>query len=123
MKNFMVANLTRKRYSFNNIETLLKSQIHNSLELGWKPEDIILLANFDYEFMGIKSIKHDLNQTCLTGSKMFGMKFLLDNQMVNDIIWAHDLDAWQNVSFQPPLFQDVGIACYSNSKFNGGSIF
>ena len=123
MKNFMVANLTRGRYKFDSIDSLLKAQIHNSLDLGWKLEDFILLSNFNYEYMGIKSINTQLNEKCLTGSKMFGMKYLFDNKMVNDVIWAHDLDAWQNVQFNCPDFKDVGIACYSNSKYNGGSIF
>ncbi len=124
MKNFIIANKSKnKRYKFDNIEVLIKAQIENSLELGWKVEDIIFLANFKYEFMGVKSIKIDLNKECLTGSKMFGMKYLFDNDIVDDIIWAHDLDAWQNVPFYCPDFKEVGITCYSTSKYNGGSIF
>jgi hypothetical protein len=123
MKNFMVANRTRGRYKYDSIDTLLKAQIENSIDLGWEPEDIILLANFDYEFMGVKSINAKLNKSCFTGSKMFGMEYLFENDIVNDIIWAHDLDAWQNVVFHCPEFKDVGVACYSTSKYNGGSIF
>jgi hypothetical protein len=124
MKNFIIANKSKnKRYKFENIDILLKAQIENSLELGWKVQDIILLANFDYEFMGVKSVNISLNKECLTGSKMFGMKYLFDNNLVDDVIWAHDLDAWQNVPFSCPDFKDVGIACYSTSKYNGGSVF
>lgn len=124
MKNFMVANLSKnKRYTFKNLEILIRAQIENSLDLGWKSRDIILLANFNYEFMGVKSLKTDLNKKCLTGSKIFGMKYLFDNNMIDDIVWAHDLDAWQNVRFDCPKIKDVGITCYSTSKFNGGSIF
>ena len=124
MKNFMIANQSKhKRYNFENIDVLLKAQIENSIELGWASEDIILLANFDYEFMGVKSINISLNKKCLTGSKMFGMKYLFENKMVDDVIWAHDLDAWQNVCFYCPEFKEVGIACYSTGKYNGGSLF
>lgn len=124
MKNLMVANLTKHRYSQENIEKLINCQLENSLDLGWKPEDIILLANFPYEFCGIKAVDVKLNKKCLTGSKMYGIKYLFDNDITDDVIvWAHDLDAWQNVAFEAPDFGDVGIACYSNSKFNGGSIF
>jgi hypothetical protein len=101
----------------------MMAQIHNTRDLGWEPEDIIFLANFDYEFMGVKTRNVPLNETCLTGSKMFAMKYLYDNDLVDDVIWAHDLDAWQNVAFECPDFADVGIACYSNSKYNGGSVF
>ncbi len=124
MKLFMVANKSKnRRYKFEDIDILLKAQIENSLELGWMVEDFILLSNFDYEFMGINSINISLNKKCFTGSKMFGMKYLFDNDMVNDIIWAHDLDCWQNVAFSCPDLKEVGIACYSTSKYNGGSIF
>jgi hypothetical protein len=125
VKNFMVANLSKnKRYKSSQIETLVKAQIDNSLELGWKVDDIILLANFDLEFRGVKTIRTDLNKKCLTGSKIFGMKYLFDNDMVGDeVIWSHDLDAWQNVWFEAPPIKDAGITCYSNSKYNGGSIF
>jgi hypothetical protein len=124
MKNFIIANKSKKsRYIFEQISVFIKAQIENSLDLGWQAKDIILLANFDYEFMGVKSTNISLNKECLTGSKMFGMKYLFDNDLVDDIIWSHDLDAWQNVSFSCPEFKEVGIACYSNSKYNGGSIF
>jgi len=123
MKNFMVANLTRGRYKVDNIQLLIKAQIDNSLKLDWRQEDIILLTNFDFEFMGVKAINDKLNSSCFTGSKMFGMKYLFDNNLIDENIWAHDLDAWQNVPFFCPEFEDVGIACYSTSKYNGGSIF
>ncbi len=124
MKNFMVANLTKKkRYDTDAITTLIRAQIENSLNVGWSVKDIILLTNFEFEFMGVKSIVAELNNFCLTGSKMFGMKWLFDNNLIDDVIWAHDLDAWQNVSFECPEFKDVGAAYYSNPKYNGGSIF
>jgi hypothetical protein len=123
MKNMMVANLTRGRYKQESIELLLKAQIENSLELGWRVEDIVLLSNFEYEFLGVRATRVALNETCLTGSKMFAMKYLYENGMVEEPVWAHDLDAWQNVCFNCPEFLDVGVACYSNDKFNGGSIF
>jgi hypothetical protein len=123
MKNFMIANLTKKRYSKDNIKILLKAQIDNSLELGWKKEDIILLANFNFEYMEVKSIKKDLNSFCFTGSKMFGIKYLFDNNLTDEPVWCHDIDAWQNIPFSCPDFKEVGVACYSTSKFNGGSLF
>lgn len=126
MKNFMVANINKEsnsRYSFDNLDVLLKAQVDNSLDLGWNIDDIILIANFDYEFMGVKSIKTKLNTTCLTGSKMFSIKWLFENTDIDEVIFAHDLDCWQNVWFSEPEFADVGIARYSSKKFNGGSLF
>jgi len=125
MKNFIVANRNDKspRYKKEKIETLVKAQIDNSRELGWEASDIILVANFDYEFMGVKSIRIELNDFCWTGSKVFALKWYFENYK-DDVVWAHDLDCWQNVWFQQPLFEgDVGAVYYSNPKYNGGSIF
>ena len=126
MKNFMVANMVGKDAEFrgDKVDTLLKAQIENSIELGWQPEDIVLLASFDYEFMGVKAIKADLNEFCWTGSKLFGLKWWFDNNGTEDVLWAHDLDCWQNVRFDCPEFEtDVGGVQYSNPKWQGGSIF
>jgi len=54
---------------------------------------------------------------------MFGMKYLLEHDMIDDVVWAHDLDAWQNVPFYCPEFADVGLSEYSRPKYNGGSVF
>ena len=119
----MVANMSDSwRYCKERIFTIVNAQIENSIESGWKPEDIVLIANFDHEFMGVKVINTELNKICLTGSKMFAVKWFYDNGF-KDTVWAHDLDAWQNWPFDEPEFKDVGICCYSRPKFNGGSIF
>jgi len=129
MINFMVANANRKnsRYTFEKITTLLNAQIENSLECGWKSEDICVLANFDYTFMDVSTINiSGLPDFCLTGSKMFGLKWyirILNESDDTFVVWSHDLDAWQNAPFDEPKIKDVGIARYSNDKFNGGSAF
>ena len=121
MKNFIVANRNdnSKRYKKENVELLLNAQIDNSIELGWNKKDIILISNFDYDFLGVKAIKTDLNEFCWTGSKMFALKWYFENHNVDDIIWAHDLDCWQNIWFYPPKFKrDIGAVHYSNPKYN-----
>ena len=125
MKNFMVANLSEKnrRYDHEKMTTLINAQIENSIELGWKIEDIILVTNFDYYFMGVSSQKAKLNDYCFTGSKMFALKWLFSNGNSPEVVWSHDLDAWQNHEFDCPEFKDVGATFYSRPKFNGGSIF
>ena len=132
MKNLMVANCQKKgRYAKENIERYVKAQIENSISLGWKPKDIILITNFSFKFMGVRATKIKLNKKCLTGSKMWALKYifsLIDDEYPiitekEEIFWAHDLDAWQNIAFSPPEMKDVGITTYSNSKYNGGSVF
>jgi hypothetical protein len=105
---------------------MIQAQIDNSIELGWDPSDIWLVTNFDYEFRGVKSLNFQtITDRCLTGSKIFGMKHLYQNFYLRDgiVVWSHDLDAWQNYPFLCPDFKDVGIVCYSNTKYNGGSVF
>lgn len=124
MKNVMVANLHKhSKGNLDAMETNLKAQIRNSLDLNWKVEDICLVANFDFEYEGVKSMLVDLNQFCLTGSKMFGLRWLMQQDINDDIFWAHDLDCWQGVEFECPVFKSVGIAQYSTPRYNGGSVF
>ena len=127
MKRLLVANLqqgSKSRYNLERFETMLKSQIENMLQIGWLRENIIFLSNFDFEFMDIKAEKIKFNNFCLSGSKMWGMQFLFDNDRVDDIIWSSDADCWQNIWFDCPSFSgDVGACTYSNPKWNGGSIF
>tara|TARA_Y100000310_G_C20663381_1_gene806052 strand:+ start:1321 stop:2103 length:783 start_codon:yes stop_codon:yes gene_type:complete len=126
MKNLMVANIStksKKRNSEENLRTMLKAQIENSLELGWNTSDIIMITNFPFEFQECKNIQTDLNDFCLTGSKMFAIKYVFEQLNIDDVIWAKDLDAWQNCWFDCPEFKDAGAACYSKPKFNGGSVF
>lgn len=126
MKLLMAANVSKenKRYNKENMEVLLKAQIENSIELGWRPLDILIVSNMSFEFMKVRTIKIAMNNFCYSGSKMFALKWYMNNHDADDLIWSKDLDCWQNVWFDPPKFKrDVGISTYSNGKFNGGSIF
>ena len=107
------------RYDLDRIKTLLQAQIENSLELGWEQKSIKVLTNFDYEFMDIKCQQIESNPLCPTASKMYGVRQVLKE----DVVWSHDLDAWQNAWFECPQFKDIGAGTYNYRKFNGGSIF
>ena len=125
MKNLLVANIQKHgRYAEEKMHTLCKAQVENSIECGWEPEDIHLITNFPFSFMGVQGLETALNSNCLRGSKLYGMKYLFDTDRVNgEVIWAHDLDAWQNCWFDEPDFRDIGACYYSQPKVNGGSIF
>jgi hypothetical protein len=125
MKLLLTANVKEdsKRYSFDRMDMLLKAQIDNILDCGWKSSDVLLISNVDYEYLGVNSIKTELNDTCRTGSKMFGVEFALDNKLYDGILWAKDLDTWPNYMFDGPDIKDVGITTYSSQKLNGGSVF
>jgi hypothetical protein len=138
MKNLLVGNMQNKskRYKKSALEKLIKAQLDNSLELLWDVEDIVLLTNFKFEYKKVKAIKIDMNDFCLTGSKMFGIQYCFKNLKIDDIIWSHDFDAWQNCYFDEYDLHcdinsnhidwglyDVGATLYSRPKFNGGSLF
>ncbi len=127
MLNALVANFQdksmRKRASKSQLEQFLYAQIENSIDLGWAPEKILLISNFDFSFMGVTSKRFDMNDFCITGSKMFGILKALGAGLITEEVWLHDCDAWQSVYFDCPEFKDVGITTYSTSKYNGGSIF
>lgn len=126
MKNLLVANVqndNHPRYSKHKFSIALQAQIENSLNLGWKKNDIIILSNFDFEYMGVKAIVIGLNDFCFTGSKMFAIKWYFENSDYDGVIWCRDVDTWQNVEFDKPKFKHVGITTYSQPKLNGGSVF
>lgn len=124
MKNLMVVNYHKDgRWTEDALRLMTHAQIENSLDLGWDPKDIIILSNIEINYLGVVATQGDMNDFCLTGSKMWGVQCLLDKIKDDEVVWAHDLDAWQNVWFYPPKFKDIGISCYSNTKLNGGSVF
>jgi hypothetical protein len=125
MKNVIVAKFQpgQQNCSFTRLETYMKAQIENSLEVGWSRKDIIVLTNFDFEFMGIKARRISLIHSSLYSSKIFAVYDLFKNGYVNEELWVHDLDAWQNSWFDCPNFKDVGICKYVRSTFNSGSVF
>ena len=123
MKNVMVANFQPRQENFSlaRLQTYIKAQIENSLEVGWSPKDILVLTNFDC--MGIKARWTSFINSSLLCSKTFAVHDLFKNGYVNEELWIHDLDAWQNSWFDFPHFKDVGICKYIGSRFNGGSVF
>ncbi len=128
MKNVIVANFQpmQETCSFIRLETYIKAQVENSLEVGWTAKNILLLTNFDFEFMGVKAQRVSFNDSGLLCSMTFAVHDLFKNDFVNEELWVHDLDAWQNSWFDCPHFKDVGICEYSKynrPRFNSGSVF
>ncbi len=125
MKNLITANHRPKStVSETELRQLIDAQIENSHALGWAAQDIIVVTNLAVD-LPATVIKAPLNETCLTGSKMFALNHLFTLGLIreNEVWWSHDLDAWQNYWFEPPDFLDIGLTEYSTPKFNGGSIF
>lgn len=119
--------------NFRDCSTLVKIQIDNSLDLGWKKEDILLFTNFDYKYNGVKSIIVDDNNYCPfrpLSTKTLTVSYLLNKGMLNknELHWVHDFDAYQLNEIEESELDmteaDVGLTDYGWSpKWCLGSIF
>lgn len=90
-------------------QKLVKIQIDNSLELGWKAEDIMLITNFPYEYSGIKSVvvKEGFYPWKKEVSKITTIPHLFDLGLIGeDLYWCHDLDAYQ---LEPITESELGL--------------
>ncbi len=100
MKNLLIYTGPTKKFGDEDA-ILAKIQIDNSLELGWKKEDIILATDFPYEYNGIKSLvipnglyySFDKN-----ANKVPVIAYLINQRIINsgEIYWCHDFDAYEN---------------------------
>lgn len=110
---------------------LVKIQIENSLSLGWNPEDIILVTNFPYEYLGVKAFVISEEHYCKLfrqATKVDVMAHLFNIDFFGDeIYWLHDMDAYQQewiTEEELGLDVDLGLTDYGrNTRWNGGSIF
>jgi len=107
----------------------IKIQIDNSLELGWKPEDIILATNFPYEYRGIKSILVKDEHYCKfrpTATKINIILELFEKGLIKDLCWFHDLDMYQLEPITEEEFtfpEDMGVTDYGKMHmWNTGTI-
>jgi len=118
MKNLMIFMSPEHRLD-NTFRKMLEIQVDNSLRF-WKPEDIMFVANFPYEYKGIKSIEtSDLfnsqfaeNPRAIINSKIDVFIYLLENKILVDDAWFHDLDAFQLAPLDLKLEKDLALACY-----------
>lgn len=103
MKNLMVFIHHSKRFKkvdkYRDVGLFARLQIDNSLSWGWRPEDIMLVTNFPFEYHGIKSIV--VSDNCFkakqrTVSKINAILELYERGLIDDLMWFHDLDAFQN---------------------------
>jgi hypothetical protein len=128
VKNLLIYIGPEKQFGKEHGE-LTKIQIDNSLDLGWKPEDILLVTDFEYEYLGVKSyvVKGDFG--ALDGNR--SSKILVINQLFkdgvvgDDLYWFHDHDAFQLEPLSPDLEgKDAGFTDHGWSRtWNAGSFF
>lgn len=117
----------------NDAGSLVKIQIENSLNLGWRQEDILLVTNFDFQYGVVKAVvlkEAEFFDRKPQASKINAIIKLFENGMINkkDLYWFHDLDAFQ----LHPLIEseleltdfDMGLTDYGRwSRWNTGTVF
>lgn len=84
----------------NDAGPLVKVQIDNSLALGWKKEDILLVTNFEYQYSAIKAIvlkDVEFFERKPQATKINAIIKLFENGMIQEgeLHWFHDIDAYQ----------------------------
>lgn len=128
MKNLLIYVSPEKKFSEEH-ETLTKIQIDNSLSLGWKKEDVLLVTNFDYEYNGVKTIIVDdyevFDQNRSTKIPAINQLFRDGVIQDNEVYWFHDHDAFQLEPFDIELDNDVGFTTHGaySPTWNAGSFF
>lgn len=117
----------RRDLASNDAGQLAKVQIENSLALGWKKEDILLIANFDFQYGNFKTrvLKDvDFFDRKPQVSKINAIIKLFEHKMImkNEMYWFHDLDAFQ---LQPITEDEIGISDneIALTDFGGGKYF
>jgi len=76
----------------------VKIQIDNSLSLGWKREDILLVTNFVYTYNGVMSIMVGDENYCqhfFPATKIYVIDTLFKAGLIDDLYWYHDFDCFQ----------------------------
>lgn len=110
MKNLLIfinpfKNFDEGLVNFRSCSTLVKVQIDNSLDLGWKAQDIILVTNFPYQYNGVKAIVIDDSSYCPfrpLSTKTVTVSYLHEKGLIDskELYWVHDFDAYQVNPFQ-----------------------
>jgi hypothetical protein len=94
----------------------LKLQIKNSFLHGCSNDNIKIITNFDFEFMGIEAYKiedFDYSQNFWL-CKIEPILQYISNNFDNSVVWYHDLDCWQN--------QPLSCFEYDLRKYNLNSV-
>ena len=137
MKNLLIFINPKKRFHDDRFgeesSILAKIQIDNSLELGWKRENIILVTNFDYEYNGVKALIVGDENYCLhfpQASKINTIVSLFERGIIEkgELYWLHDFDAFQLETIKESELGlemvDMGLTDYGlMPRWNMGSVF
>lgn len=131
MKNLLTYISPSEQFNAEH-QMLVKIQIDNSLSLGWKPEDILLVTNFPYKYNRVISTVAGPECYCKAhwpATKIYTIIDLFNRGLIGrDLYWYHDFDCYQLVPFQdgePGLEgADIGLTNYGRMpRLCSASIF
>ena len=99
MKNLVVFITPRKQF-YGEYATLARVLIDNSLDLGWRREDMLLVTNFAFRYNGVRSARVHNDNFCACrprSIKTSVIPHLVERGLVvkGELYWNHDLDAFQ----------------------------
>jgi hypothetical protein len=130
MKNIFFY-LSPEKSFLERYQLMAEVQMDNSLQY-WKPEDIIIVTNFPWEYKGIKSlvVGDEIHCSVLSHGKSLSNKpnvviYLIEHGLVDEVNWIHDWDAFQLAPLDlPPLTKDIGFLDYGYmQRIQFGNIF
>jgi hypothetical protein len=103
MKNLVVFVTPMKRF-FGEYATLVRVWIDNSLDLGWSPDDLMAVTNFDFRYNGVRSLVVPDDNYCASRPRSIKTSIiphLADAGLLlsGQLYWNHDLDAFQMNKF------------------------
>jgi len=119
----------------NEALRMARVQIDNSLDLGWKHDDIMIVTNFEFEHNGVKAIAlPNCEEICCKYRKRYGWiqaktwvtPILFERSILpaDEEFWLHDFDAFQVHPFTDTGSADVRLTTFGFKDLaNGGSTF
>lgn len=132
MKNVLIYVSPNKKFNEED-NTLVKIQIDNSFDLGWKKKDILLVTDFPFSYNGVEAIvltKDVYYDFDLNASKIPALLELFTQEIIqpNNLYWCHDLDAYENFKITEVELglenTDVGFTHYFyKPEWMGSSFF
>jgi hypothetical protein len=133
MKNLMLYVTERGGFGLDGIRRNLDLQVDNSLELGWRPGDLLVYTNFPFSRHGVRAIevlpgKRPRTARMTSFHKTQVLLHALDRLEAGETLWYHDADAYQLQPFSgsPAPGRDLAACLYSTRQrllIQGGSMF
>jgi hypothetical protein len=113
----------------NDAGPLVKVQIENSLLLGWKKADLMIVTNFPFQYDNVETIvleEVEFFDRKPQVSKINAIVRLFEKGLIEDqeLYWFHDFDAFQLEPFREDEIkltaEQIGLTDYGGGKHFGG---